>query len=143
MAQMIDSRDEKLDSAAIIAIALENTKSPYPPQVAYPAILREMTLPGTFVEQIGNTIFIMHMRDTLGVFKALNADSAQNFYQNSVVFLGMAKKEGMKTLVTEFQDENIYRMIKMIAANPPYQGMGMKAEKLSSGELRVTINLGA
>lgn len=143
MANMIDSRQEKLDMAAVVNIALENIKSPYPIKEAFTAILGEMTLPGTFVEQIGNTVFIMHMRDTLGVFKALNADSAQNFYQNSIAFLGAAKKQGMKTLATEFKDENIYRMIQMIAANPPYQGMGMKAEKLTSGELRVTINLGA
>jgi len=142
MANMIDSSQEKLDAAAVIHIALENTKSKYSPQVAYPAILREMSLPDTVVEQIGNTLFIMHTKDDVGVFKALNADVARNFYHNSIEFLGVAKSHGVQTLVTIFDDENIYRMIKMIAANPPFQGMGMKAEKLESGEMRVTINLG-
>lgn len=142
MTDMVNSREEKLDVAAITHIALENTKSKYPTDVAFAAILKEMTLPDTIVQQYGNTVFIAHVKGNLALFKALNADIAPNFFQNSILFLGFAKKKGLQTLVTEFNDENIYRMIQMIAANPPFEGMGMKVEQLNDGDLRVSVNLG-
>lgn len=140
---MVDSRDKKLAQTQIIAIALQNTKSEYPANVALPAILTEMTQPNTKVQRFGNTIFVLHMgKDGGGVFKAFNADSAQNFMMNSILFLKWAKGQGMHTLVTDFNDQNIYRMIEMIAARPPMAGMGFEAYKLEDGGMRVGVNLG-
>lgn len=140
--QMIDSKKQKLNSAEIIKIALENTKSPYPLQVAFTAITSEMNQPKTKVQQIGNTLFILHMGDEGGYFKALNADIAPNFYRNSVNFIVWAKDLGLQTLVTEFSDERIMAIINMIASNPPMPNMGMQAFKTQNGGLRVVINLG-
>jgi hypothetical protein len=81
-------------------------------------------------------------KDGGGVFKAFNADSAQNFMMNSILFLKWAKEQGMRTLVTDFNDPNIYRMIKAIAARPPMEGMGFEAHNLKDGGMRVGINLG-
>jgi hypothetical protein len=143
MVQMVDSRDQKLGKAQIVAIALENTDSGYPASVALPAIVAEMAQPNTKTQRFGNTIFVLHMgEDGGGVFKAFNADTAQNFMLNSILFLKWAKAQGMHTLVTDFNDPNIYRMIKMIAARPPMLGMGFEAHNLEDGGMRVGINLG-
>jgi len=39
MSKMVNSKDKELNSAEIIMIALENTKSEYPLKVVYPAII--------------------------------------------------------------------------------------------------------
>lgn len=128
----------------IVNIALQNTKSEYPPQVALPAIITELSQPDSVVQQFGNTLFVIHKtQDGKGMFKALNADTAQKFLQNTVQFLQWAKQsQGMQTMVTDFNDPNILRMIKMIAANPPMPGMGFKAFNLQNGGNRVAVNLG-
>jgi hypothetical protein len=143
MVKMVDSRDQKLGKVQIVAISLQNTDSEFPPDVALPAIVTEMAQPNTKTQRFGNTIFVLHMgEDGGGVFKAYNADTAQNFMLNSILFLKWAKSQGMHTLVTDFNDPNIYRMIKMIAARPPMPGMGFEAFKLKDGGMRVGINLG-
>ena len=43
MAGLVDSTKQKLNSAQIIAISLENSKSEYPPKLAMPAIMTEMS----------------------------------------------------------------------------------------------------
>jgi hypothetical protein len=143
MEQMVDSKQHKLGNPQIVAIALKNTKTPYPAGVAMTAVVAEMSQPKTKVQQFGNTVFVLHMgNDRGGAFKAFNADTAANFMQNSIQFLVWAKRLGMQTLVTDFEDPNIYRMIKLISDRPPMQGMGFESHNLKDGGMRVGINLG-
>jgi hypothetical protein len=144
MSQMIDSRRQKLNSAEIITIALENTRSPYPPKMAMPAILTELSQPNTDVKQMGNTIFVLHKGDNgQGVFKALNADIPQNFLDNSKKYVVYAKQDlGMDVLVTEFQDPAISTLFHAISRNPPMEGMGFQEFKTSNGGTRIVLNLG-
>ena len=145
MSQMVDSRREKLNSAEIVTIALENTRSPYPVNKALPAILTEMAQPNTDVKQMGNTMFVLHKGDNgQGVFKALNADIPQNFLDNSRKYVVYAKQNlGMNVLVTEFQDPAISTLFHVIARNPPMENMGFQEFKTSSGGKRIVLNLGA
>lgn len=144
MYQMIDSHHQLLNSADIVTIALKNTNSPYPVNVAYPAILSEMSQPNTKVKQIGNTIFVVHLGDKgQGFFKALNADTAKNFVSNSKAFCIWAKKElGLSLLVTQFKNQELQNLFKLIAKNPPMQGMGYNAFHMQSGDTRILLNLG-
>jgi hypothetical protein len=144
MSQMIDSRRQKLNSAEIITIALENTRSPYPANVAMPAILTEMSQPNTDVKQMGNTVFILHKGDNgQGLFKALNADIPQNFLDNSRKYVVYAKKNlGMNVLVTEFKDPAISTLFHVISRNPPMDGMGFQEFKTNNGGFRIVLNLG-
>lgn len=144
MAQMIDSRQKQLNSADIVTIALANTESEYPPEVAFPAILSEMSQPDTEVKQIGNTIFVVHTgKDGQGFFKALNADTAQNFLSNSKAFCIWAKKElHLRVLVTEFEDQAIEKLFQLIARNPPMPGMGYQVFHMRSGATRIVLGLG-
>lgn len=145
MASMVDSKTQKLNSVQIIKTALENTKSEYPAEVALPAITVEMKQPNTDVKQLGNTLFIMHMgKDGQSFFKALNADTARNFFDNSRQYVTYAKKQlGQKVLVTEFKDPAISTLFKAISKNPPMPGMGYKEYKTTDGGRRIVLNLGA
>lgn len=144
MSKMVNSKDRVLNSAEIIMIALENTKSKYPPKVAYPAIVTEMSQPNTDIKQLGNTMFILHKADEdQAFFKALNADVAPNFLDSSREYVVYAKKElGLKILVTQFEDPAISTLFHMIAKNPPMPNMGFKEYKLDTGINRIVLNLG-
>jgi hypothetical protein len=144
MSQMVDSRQHKLNPAEIIVIALENTRSPYPPKVAMPAVLDEMSQPNTDVKQMGNTMFVLHKGDNgQAFFKALNADIPQNFLDNSKKYVVYVKQNlGMNVLVTEFQDPAISTLFHAISRNPPMEGMGFQEYKTSNGGSRIVLNLG-
>jgi hypothetical protein len=145
MASMVDSKTKQLNSAQIIEVALENTKSEYPAKVALPAITVEMKQPNTDVKQMGNTLFILHMgKDGQSFFKALNADTARNFFENSMKYVVYAKKQlKQKILVTEFKDPAISTLFKAISKQPPMPGMGYKEYKTTDGGRRIVLNLGA
>lgn len=144
MASMVDSKKQKLNSAQIIKVALENTKSKYPANVAMPAIVAEMKQPNTDVKQMGNTLFILHRGDgDQAFFKALNADTAVNFYLSSREYVTQVKKKfGLRILVTEFNDPAISTLFKAISKNPPMPGMGYKEYKTTDGGRRIVLNLG-
>ena len=144
MASMVDSNQRKLNSADIIHIALENTRSKYPPKVAYPAVLTEMSQPNTDVKQMGNTMFVLHRGEgDQAFFKALNADVARNFVGNSMKYVVYVKKTfGIKVLVTEFEDPAISTLFELISKNPPMPGMGFKEYKTNQGTTRIVLNLG-
>jgi hypothetical protein len=140
---MVDSREKKLNSAEIAHVALKNTRSKHSPEVAFPAILTEMSQPNTDVKQIGNTIFILHKGDNgQAFFKALNADTARNFLESSRQYVVYAKKSGINILVTEFEDPAISTLFHTISKNPPMEGMGFKEYKTSNGGFRIVLNLG-
>ena len=140
---MVDSKEKKLDFAQIAAIAMKNTHSNVPNRMAMPAILTEVTQPNTDVKQMGNTVFILHKgKNGQGFFKALNADKARNFVENSKQYVVYAKKMGMNMLVTEFDDPAISTLFHAISKKPPMPGMGFKEYKLKSGGRRIVLNLG-
>ena len=140
---MVDSKEKKLDFAQIAAIAMKNTHSNVPNRMAMPAILTEVTQPNTDVKQMGNTVFILHKgKNGQGFFKALNADKARNFVENSKQYVVYAKKMGMNMLVTEFDDSAISTLFHAISKKPPMPGMGFKEYKLKSGGRRIVLNLG-
>lgn len=141
--KMVDSAKEKLNVADIAAIALQNTKSEFSPKVAFPAILAEMSQPNTKHLQLGNTIFILHMGDNgQGFFKALNADTARNFYENSMKFCVWAKQQGMRVIMTQFTEKSIETLFKAISKKPPMPGMGYQVLHMKGGETRIVLNLG-
>jgi hypothetical protein len=142
---LIDSKKQKLDSGQIIGIFLENNKQPHPPEVMMPAILDELSQPNTEVKQFGNTLFELHKgKDGQGYFKAFNADTGLNFVENAKMFAVWSKRVmGMKMLVTEFGDQSIERLFKIISMNPPMPGMGYQIFRSKNGRTRIGLNLGA
>ena len=132
---LVDSKKKQLGEQAIMMIAAQETKSPHPASAVYAAMVKEMNIPGTSTVREGNTIFIIHNAEgRVGVFRALNADTARNYLESSYAFIQGAYKMGFDVLVSEFEDPTISR-------NPPQEGMGYRAEKTDSG-FRVTVKLG-
>lgn len=142
--QMVDSKTQKLTSEQIIEIAARNTKVDRPLDQVKEMLTVEFKMPNTWKMQEGNTIFVCHKTKYpgAGFFRALNADTAVNFLQNSRVFADAAYKVGFDVLVTQFNDTSLLGVFKMISRNPVREGMGYAAQKLKDGGLQVTLVLG-
>jgi hypothetical protein len=142
---LVDSKQQKLQMQDVIKNAVEETKSEYDPKTAFLAIVKETTLPNTQVLQIGNTLFIVHDTEEKGhgIFRAINADTAQNYLDNSVEFTQKAYNElNYDFLTTEFTDPTLLNIFKYVGKDKP-NGMGYMAQKSKDGKTyRVTITLG-
>jgi hypothetical protein len=139
---LVDSKTKQLSQEAVLMIAAQETKSPHPASTLYAAMIKEMNMPGTSIVRDGNTVFIIHnAQGRVGVFRALNADTARNYLENSYAFIQGAYKMGFDTLVSDFEDPTIMNIFKAISRNPPQEGMGYRAERTKRG-FRVTVKLG-
>ena len=139
---LVDSKKKQLKDEAVLMVAAQETKSKYPAATVFAALVEEMNQHGTSTYRAGNTIFIMHhAKDRIGIFRALNADTARNYLENCYEWVQAAYKMGFDTLVTDFEDPTILNIFKAISRNPPQEGMGYKAERAKDG-YRVTLKLG-
>ena len=139
---LTDSKKKELSMDALLMVAAQQTKSPHPAEAVYAAIVKEMNMERTSLYREGNTLFIIHpAQKRIGVFRALNADTARNYLDNSYTFIKDAYDMGFDTLVSDFQDPTIMNIFKGISRNPPREGMGYRAEKTKTG-FRVSVKLG-
>ena len=139
---LTDSKKKELSSEAVLMIAAQQTKSKYSAEQVYAALVKEMNMEGTSTYREGNTVFLMHhAKGRIGTFRALNADTARNYLDNSYQFIQDAYKMGFDILVSDFEDPTIMNIFKGISRNPPQEGMGYRAEKTERG-FRVTVKLG-
>lgn len=139
----VDSNKQTLNLADIVTYGIENAKSGVPIQQALPAIIQELNGPNCITKQIGNTLFIVHPdKEGKGYFRALNADTAQNYIKNSGKFLVWAKEKlRMKFLVTQFKGQGIEMITKYFTKNPPIPGMQHVMFNMSNGETRLVLLL--
>ena len=139
---LTDSKKKKLSSDAVLMIAAQQTKSKYSAEQVYAALVKEMNMEGTSTYREGNTVFLMHhAKGRIGTFRALNADTARNYLDNSYQFIQDAYKMGFDIRVSDVEDPTIMNIFKGISRNPPQEGMGYRAEKTERG-FRVTVKLG-
>jgi hypothetical protein len=139
---LTDSKKKELSVEAVLMIAAQQTKSPYSPEQVYAALVKEMNTEGTSTYRQGNTVFLMHhAKGRIGTFRALNADTARNYLDNSYTFIKDAYEMGFDVLVSDFKDPTIMNIFKGISRNPPREGMGYRAERTKDG-FRVTVKLG-
>jgi len=139
---LVDSKKKELSSEAILMIAAQQTKSKYSAEQVYASLVKEMNMEGTSTYREGNTVFLMHhAKGRVGIFRALNADTARNYLDNSYQFIQDAYKMGFDILVSDFEDPTIMNIFKGISRNPPQEGMGYRAERTQNG-FRVTVKLG-
>jgi hypothetical protein len=139
---LVDSKKKQLSQDAILMIAAQETKSRHPASTVYAALVKELNMTGTSILREGNTVFVIHNAEgRIGVFRALNADTARNYLENSYAFIQAAYKMGFDILVSDFEDPTIMNIFKAISRNPPQEDMGYRAEKTKTG-FRVTVKLG-
>lgn len=148
MAEMVDSNQQQLPTDQIVKIAAENTRSPYAFKEVYLTFVSELGMQGAVVYRFGNTIFIIHRSDSrpeYGMFRALNADTAQNFVENGKKFVDQAVADGFKGLKTQFSDPSVLNVFKIIGReeqalqNPQ---MGYTVAKTQDNQIQVTLVLG-
>jgi hypothetical protein len=142
MDNVVDSKQQMLKTEEILQKAALNTKAPFPYPQAYQHIAKELQVPGTQFIRQGNTLFIVHYdHDRVGTFRALNADTAYNYLENSKGFIRAAYDMGYDVLVTKFYDPSIGNIFKMISRDPMHKDMGYKIQKDKGGFVG-TISLG-
>lgn len=142
---IVDSKKEQMQVKDIVTTAAENTKSPYDADQALAIFQQEINAPNVQIIRYGNTLFVIHAGRTnknFGTFRALNADTAANYLQSSFEFVVAAYNAGYDGLVTDFYDESILNIFRVISKNPPNPGMAYSAAKISKGGYRVTLQLG-
>jgi hypothetical protein len=139
---VVDSNEQQLSSKEIIEIATVETKTPFPPEQVYSSVLAEINQPNTRTYWFGNTIFpVIDAGNGQGFFRGLNADTADNYINNSIEFVKQAYEDGFDLLLTEFYDPTILNIFRAIAQNPPNEGMGYKVKQGDRG-YQVTLQLG-
>jgi uridylate kinase len=126
MSAVIDSKMQMLDEDEVIAISAQETNSPYSPEQIKAAILAETAELGALIIREGNTFFIIDPTNNpdIVMFRALNADTIQNYIDNIVKVAKTLSKKGVKLLVIDFKDETILRILKAIANGAGNSGLG-------------------
>jgi hypothetical protein len=147
MTQMVDSRQKELGTDMIVEIAAKNTRSPYPFKKVFLLFVSELGMPNARLYKFGNTVFVVHPSEenpSFGVFRALNADIAENYVDNGKQFIDQAISDGFTGLQTTFSDPSILSIFQMIAReeravqNP---NMGYQVYKNNDGMIRVNLML--
>jgi hypothetical protein len=139
---LVDSKKTKLGVEAIIVASAAETNSKYPVATVYAAVVKEMSMKGTFVIQEGNTLFIIHhVSSRVGFFRALNADVAMNYFLNANEFMKAAYKLGYDELYTQFNDPSIFKLLEVMMRYPPNKEMDYVAEE-RNGRSIVHIYIG-
>jgi len=142
---IVDSKQQMLDLPDLLQAAVEETPTSEPLDIVLAAFYKEIQMPDVTLYKYGNTIFIVHQADDqpgTGIFRALNADTAQNFLQSSYQWVQDAYADGFWLLITEFEDASLLHIFDIISRNPPNPDMGFTADELEEGGFRVTLTLG-
>lgn len=142
---IVDSKQKMLMPDELLKVAAENTKSQYPTEMVYAAFTREAQMPNTKFLRYGNVIFVVHgdlEQAGVGAFRAINADTAQNFLQASYQFVIDIYKAGYYKLTTKFEDQSLINVFKIIQRNPPNPNMGFDVKTGADGQYVVTLMVG-
>jgi len=146
MEQLVDSNQQKLKMDEIIKIAAKNTKSKYTFNQVYLSIMKELTMAGSIVIQLGNTIFLVHRSEKnprYAMMRGLNADTPQNYLKNSEEFAQIAyQKYNIDVIVSQYTDPTLNNIFAYVGRNKP-QDMGFNIRKLPNDEgFEATAKLG-
>lgn len=146
MPSLVDSKQQMLDVGRVVMIASYHTKSSVPPNLVAMSILLELQQPGTINEQIGNTIFIAHPSKLQGkyVFRALNADTVENYVENAKQFIYKMRDLGATELSAQFSDKRLLRFVKLVAESMIQEDgapLGYRTYQNKDGEYLVAITL--
>ena len=94
-------------------------------------VANEMAMENTDKTQIGNTVFLTHMKEQngklYGVGRAFNVDTAENFIANGLEFFTYLQEKGMRQYVT------YYRGASYDSAFKVFQRRAEKAKLIQGG----------
>jgi len=148
MSAVIDSKMQMLDEDEIIGISAQETNSPYSAEQIKASILAEVNKLDALIIREGNTFFIIDPTNNpdIVMFRALNADTIQNYIDNIIKVVKTLSKKGVKLLVIDFKDETILRLMKAIANGAGNSGLGSpgtgyEVRKTSEGGYRAVVKI--
>jgi hypothetical protein len=141
---IVDSKQQMLSDRDIALTAAKETGVNRSDADVMNMLTIEFSLPNTWKMRNGNTIFVVHKskESGYGYFRALNADTAKNYLENSRVFAQAAYEAGFNFLVTQFEDSSILNIFKAISRNPVREDMGYAVQRTNTGGYQVTLQLG-
>jgi hypothetical protein len=145
MSSFVNSKHQKLSKDEIVAIAAKETGGKYTAEQIKASLMAEIQNANGLLMQEGNTLFIIHKspdRPDVGVFRALNADTIQNYLKNCLVFTKAIGLMGFKYMVTVFDDPSLINIFKHIGRNQPFKNMGYAVQRTTDGQYKVTASLG-
>ena len=116
---LVDSNKRKLDPQEIILEASRQIKSKkYSPDQIFAALISESQEPNTILMREGNTLYIIHEgKGRVALYRALNADTAQNFLENGVTFAKAMYMAGFDVMVTDFEDPTLLKIFPFMKKN--------------------------
>jgi hypothetical protein len=144
MTNVINSKQQMLTVPQVIEIVAKETETKRSVKDVMHMLAIELSMPNIWKCREGNTLFIVH-KTTIpgyGYFRALNADTGQNYVANSIKFVDAAYKVGFDVLVTQFSDATLLNIFKIIFRNPPKEQMGYAVQRTNDGGYQVTLQLG-
>ena len=148
MSAVIDSKMQMLEEDEIIGISAQETNSPYSPEQIKAAILTEVNDFGALIIREGNTFFIINPtnKPDIVMFRALNADTIQNYIDNSIRAARALSEKGVNLLVIDFTDETVLRILKAIGSGAGNSGMGTPGsgyavKQISNGGYRAVVKI--
>ena len=145
MTSFVDSKQKELTQDEIIEIAARETGGEYTAEQVKASLGVEAYELGALMLREGNTIFVVHQdksNPTVGLFRALNADTVKNYINNCVEFTKAVGMMGFKYLVTQFNDPALIRITEQVYKREPFKNMEYSINKTVDGGYRVTAYLG-
>jgi hypothetical protein len=145
VSSFVDSKQRELSPEEICKIAAKETGGKYSVDQIQASLMAEAYEAGALMLRQGNTIFIVHpfkSNPRIVLFRAVNADTIQNYFQNSLEFTKAMGLAGFQYMVTDFEDERLLNIFKYIKRNQPFPKMGYAIQRQKNGWIRVTVNLG-
>jgi hypothetical protein len=152
---LVDSKKRMLDPQEIILEASRQIKSKkYSPDQILAGLITEANSPDTILMRQGNTLYIIHKgKDRTALYRALNADTADNFLENGVMYAKAMYMAGFDVMVTQFEDPILLKIFPFMKKNrtrinkdmdgKPTMGYAVQnVEKNGVKEYRVTTVLG-
>ena len=113
---LVDSKKKMLNPQEILLEATRQIKSKkYSPDQVLAALIAESKEKDTILMREGNTLFIVHNgKNRTALYRALNADTAQNYLHNSVQYAKALYMAGFDVMVTEFEDPTLLNIFKFV-----------------------------
>lgn len=139
-----DSKKKMLSQDEILSTAMKETRTVYTPEQAQAAVLAETQMNNCIVMREGNTLFLINFdpkNKDRGLFRALNADTAHNYLQNSKTFIRAAGMAGFKLLISQYTEKSISNIFKYISRNPPLKDMSYEIQDLKNGGYQAVVYL--
>lgn len=145
MSSLVDSKKRELSPEEIVKIAAKETGGKFSVDQIHASLMAEAYQAGALMMRQGNTIFIIHpfkSNPRIALFRAVNADTIPNYFENSLEFTKAMGAAGFQYMVTDFEDERLLNIFKYIKRHMPFPNMGYAIQRQKNGWVRVTVNLG-